>query len=238
MNYYRLGVFSNILFWFSFVLIAYFLLAAYDLLDFRYTQREWWDEIYNISSGLLGGALISFLFYFLVVFIPEQKKRHIIKTNLRKMYANVKRDILYQVIFASQKGGRADLSADSETVERLLMVDGFKNAFMSGREGDEGFYAFRNYIGDDVPEYREIILNLEVLSKQIDFVLHNYPITDVKVFDFFKRLEVFLMRLTKIGPGYEEEKVLSNFIWEIFGGWDWVEGDRGYDIIEKMIEDI
>ena len=46
------------------------------------------------------------------------------------------------------------------------------------------------------------------------------------------------MRLAKIGPGYDEEKVLSRFIWEIFGGWDWVEGDRGYDIIEKMIEDI
>jgi len=238
VNYYRFGFFLNIWFWFLLVLAAYLLLAAYDLLDLWYTQRDWWDKIYNISSALLGGALISFLFYFLVVFMPERKKRHIIKANLKKMYTSLKRDILYQVIFASQKGGRADLTTDSETVERLLTIDGFKNAFEGGREGDEGFYAFQNYIGDDVHEYREIIMSLEVLSKQIDFVLHNYPITDEKVFDFFKRLEVFLMRLTKIGPGYEEEKVLSRFIWEIFGGWNWAEGNRGYDIVEKMIEDI
>lgn len=48
----------------------------------------------------------------------------------------------------------------------------------------------------------------------------------------------FLIRFEKMGTGYDEEKVLSRFIWEIFAGWSYVEGDRGYDIIEKMIEEI
>ena len=184
------------------------------------------------------GGLISFLFYFLVIYIPEQKKRRIIKVNLRRLYADIKHDLLYQVIFASQKGGREDLSADSETVERLLTVDGFNAAFRGGSGAHEGFYAFCNYISSDVHEYREIIRNLQVLSKQIDYILHNYPLTDEKMFNFFKRLDVFLFRLEKIGLGYDEEKVLSGFIREIFGGFSLVEGYRGYDIIEKMIEDI
>lgn len=79
------GVFSKIWFWFPLIVIAYLILAGYDLLDMRYTRREWWDDFYSISSAFLVGGLISFFFYFLVVFIPEQKKRRIIKTNLRKM---------------------------------------------------------------------------------------------------------------------------------------------------------
>ena len=58
------------------------------------------------------------------------------------------------------------------------------------------------------------------------------------MFDFLKRLEMLLFRLERIGPGYDEEKVLSRFVWEIFGGFSWVEGYRGYDIVERMIEDI
>ena len=170
-----LRVLSNIWPWFLLIFIAYFALISYDLLDMHYAQLDWWDQLYNISSTFLIGGLISFLFYFLVVYIPEQKKRRIIRTNLRKLYADIKHDILYQVILASEKGGRTDLSADSETVARLLTVDGFKAAFKDGREGQEGFYAFRNYIGYDVPEYREIVINLQLLSKQIGVCPSQLP---------------------------------------------------------------
>ena len=232
------SIFSSVLFWFIFVSILFALLIAYDISNLHYTSHEWWEDIYSPSLGILIGSFTSFLFYFLVVFLPERKKRNIIKANFEKLYKNIKKDILYQIIFASQKGGRTDLSANSETLDSLMTIDGFRATFEGGREGNEGFYAFRNYIGDDVPEYREIILSLQVLSKQVDFILHNYPITSKEVFDFFKRLEIFLMRIEKIGPGYEEEKPLSRFIWEIYAGASWIEGNRGYDIIEKMIEEI
>ena len=87
----------------------------------------------------------------------------------------------------------------------------------------------------DADEFREIILNFQVLSKQIEFVLHNYAIDDPRVFDFFKRLEAFLFRMQYLKPGYDESKALCRFIWEIFAGFNFVDGYRGYDIIEKMI---
>jgi hypothetical protein len=184
------------------------------------------------------GGLISFLFYFLVVYIPESRKRRMIKANLRKWYSVLKKDILIQVLIASQKGGRGDLSTDGATVERLSRIDGFKAAFKGGREAHEGFYAFRNYMSEDTPEYREISLSFQILSRQIEYVLHHYSIDERELFDFFKRLEAHLLRLEKIGPGYHEEQELSRFIWEIFAGSCWVDGYRGYDIVEKMIEDI
>ena len=77
-----------------------------------------------------------------------------------------------------------------------------------------------------------------MLAKQIEFVLHNYEIEDQKLFNVFKGLELELLRLQHSQPGHDESKMLCRFIYEIFAGWDWVEGDRGYDILEKIISDI
>ena len=66
------------------------------------------------------------------------------------------------------------------------------------------FYAFQNQMKDDTPEFRQIVLNLEMLSKQVEFVLHNYSIGDQTAFDFFKRLELGLMQIRANGAGYDE----------------------------------
>ncbi len=233
-----LNLFSRVLFWFAITMMFYTSILSNNFLFLFYTEREWWGDFYHISSSFLTGGLVSFFFYFLVVYIPEQRKRQIIKDNLKQWYAEVKEDILYQVIFASREGGRTDLTPDSDTVEQLLTIDGFKDAFDGGREANEGIYAFLNRISEDVPEYQEIIWSLHVLSNQINYVLHNYPITDTNAFDFFKRLEVLLARLEHIGPGYDEANALARLIREIFAGFSVIEGNRGYDIVEKMIEDI
>lgn len=231
-------IFSTVWFWFLTNIFALAALLVIHFSNHKITTYDSWNDYYSITSSLLAGGAVSFLFYFLVVYLPERRKRNIIKSNLKAVYRRIKKDIAYQIISASQKGGRTDLEADTETVERLLTVAGFKAAFEGGSQRDEGFYAFRNYIGEDVPEYRSIILSLKMLAKQIEFILHNYPITEEEHFAFFKRLELFLLRIKEIGPGYEEEKVLSRFIWEIYGGWSSVNGDVGHDIIEKMIDDI
>ena len=69
---------------------------------------DWWPDFFAVASNLLLGALVSFLFYYLVVFIPERQKRCIIKANLKTVYRNVKEDILWEIIQASIKGGRKD----------------------------------------------------------------------------------------------------------------------------------
>ena len=191
-----------------------------------------------MATNIVAGGLVSFFFYWLVVYVPEQRKRHVINNSLRKMYRNVKQDILYQVIFASQKGGRHDLQADTATIDRLMTVEGFKAAFDGGHGADEGFYAFANQMSEDTPEFREILLSLELLAKQVEFVLHNYTIDDNHLFDFFKRLEVILLALRQSSPGYDESKPLCRFVYEMFSGFNSIEGYRGYDVIEQMIDDI
>lgn len=230
---------SSVRFWFVMnTLVLVVLLGIHFGISPSFKASWWWPDTFAIAVNLLTGGVISFLFYFLVVFLPERRKKSIIKSNLRKFYRNIKQDILWQVIFASIRGGRSDLTTSVQEVDRLMDIEHFKATFEGGKEANEGFYAFENQMSDDTHEFRAIILSLRVLSKQIEFVLHNYAIDDQKAFDFFKRLEAFLMRLQSTGPGYDESKALCQFIWEIFTGFNLIEGYRGYDPIEKMIEDI
>lgn len=205
---------------------------------FDHSSIKWWPDVFAIATNLLAGGLVSFLFYYLVVYLPESRKKSIIKSNLQKMYNNIKLDILWQIVHASMKGGRCDLTPDFDFVEGLMSPATFKKAFEGGSEGDEGFYAFQNQMSDETPEFQQIVQGLTMLSKQIEFALHNYSIEDQEVFDFFKRLELMLMSLRRNGAGYNESKPLCRFIWEVYAGWNWIDGDIGQDPIKKMIGDL
>lgn len=231
------ALFSSVTTWFVVNLIA---LAALLIANFAtaLSSMKWWTDVFAVGTNLLTGGLVSFLFYFLVVHLPAVRRKSIIKANLQRMYRNIKRDILWSVVHASIKGGRHDLSPDSETIDKLMSPEGFKNAFEDGQESDEGFYAFENEMQDDTPEFRQIVSKLQMLSKQIEFLLHNYSIESQDAFDFFKRLELLFMHLQTTGPGYDEVKPLCSFIWEVYAGWNFIEGDTGFDRIQKMISDL
>lgn len=214
------------------------LVLAIDFLDLNPTSYRIWDQFYSASTSVLGGVVGSIIIYLIVVHFPERKKRKITKKFFKKFYREIKEDILLEVISASINGGRKDLVADQSTIARLLTIEGFRETFKGGSEGNEGFYAFRNWISDDVAEYREIVLNLRLLARQIEYLLHNYPISDARIFSFFKRLENFLIKLEAVGPGYNEEKLLSRFIWEIYAGTNIIDGFIGYDVVERTIEEM
>jgi len=227
---------SSVMVWFALNVLVFVGLLTFHFLPI--SKPHWWADAFAVAANIIAGGLVSFFFYWLVVYVPEQRKRRVIKDSLLRMYRDIKQDILYQVVFASIKGGRDDLSADTETIARLMTPNGFKEAFQGGREANEGFYAFENQMDEDAPEFRSIMLNLEMLAKQIEFVLHNYTIDRNELFNFFKRLELLLLSLRRSSPGYDESKPLCRFVYELFAGWSIVEGYRGYDIIEKMINDV
>jgi hypothetical protein len=229
-------IFSSVPLWFTLNVLLFVGLLIFHFLPLA--KPNWWADAFAVTANIVAGGLVSFFFYWLVVHVPEQRKRSVIKNNLTRMYRDIKEDILYQVVFASRKGGRDDLQADPETIERLMQPNGFKAAFQGGREAYEGFYAFENQMSEDTPEFRAIIMYLEMLAKQIEFVLHNYTMDKKELFDFFKRLELMLLSLHQSTPGYDESKPLCRFVYEVFAGFSFVEGYRGYDIIEKMITDI
>lgn len=221
--------------WFTFNVVALTaVLAAHFALGL--SSIKWWPDVFAVSTNLLAGGLVSFLFYYLVVYLPETRNKSIIKSNLLKIYRGIKRDVLFSIIYASIKGGREDLDASFELVERLTLPSAFREAFQHGSEADEGFYAFESQMSSETPEFRAIVKNLSMLSQQVEFVLHNYTIEDQEVFDFFKRLQIILLDIKEKGAGYDESKPLCRFIWEMYAGWNLIQGDIGQDPIQKMID--
>ncbi len=234
-------VFTRVWFWFSIIIVGYVFIISveYKWFESPFRDQSSWDVFYAIVPQFLVGFIVSCFFYFLVVFVPERRKRNIIKTNLIGQYQRIKRGILSEVISASRNGGISDLQNDEPTIQKLLTIDGFKDVFLNNYENaNEGYYAFLNYIDDDCPELDEIFLNMQILNRHIIFVLQNFSISDQSVFDFFKGLESYLRRFETTGRTGEDRKVLSRFILEIFAGYSFVNPNRDYDIIEKMIKDI
>jgi hypothetical protein len=193
---------------------------------------------FNAALSIGTGGLVSFLFYYLVSERLERRRRKLLVGGVQGTYRNAKWNIALAVIHASQKGGRKDLSANSETIERALTPSGFKSLFMGGREGDEGYYAFENEMSSRTPEYDQIVFNLKIIARASERLTDNNAIDDRRTYDFFVRLSTMVERIERNGPGYDESKPLCAFIWEIFAGQNSIDGDLGYDPIERTMEGI
>lgn len=114
----------------------------------------------------------------------------------------------------------------------------FVRFFEEGMEADEGFYAFRNHIQANEKDFRAIIFKLGLIARQLEFLLNNLEIPDDAQFQALKRIEEWLVGLDVLHASYDEEKMLDNALWSIFGGWSMIDGYRGYDPIEKAIDGI
>src|SRR3954465_2437951 len=82
---------SSVRRWFFVNVIALCTLVA---VNFTFSLPKWWPDVFAVGTNLFAGGLVSFLFYFLVVHLPERRKESIIKANLLKMYRSIKGDIL------------------------------------------------------------------------------------------------------------------------------------------------
>lgn len=193
---------------------------------------------FNAALSIGTGGIVSFLFYYLVNERLARRRRNLLRGSVQGTYREAKRNIALAVIHASQKGGRTDLSADFETIEHALTIPGFKSLFKDGRESNEGYYAFQNEMSSRTPEYDEIVFNLKVIARAAERLIDRSAVEDRRTYEFFVRLSTLVERIERNGPGYDESKPLCRFIWEIFAGWNIIDGDVGYDPIERTIQNL
>ena len=63
-------------------------------------------------------------------------------------------------------------------------------------------------------------------------------IEDFEASEFFKRLSALIYSHKDATTEYDPVKQLSQFLWNVFAGWDWVSGYRQRDIVQDMIDSI
>lgn len=190
---------------------------------------------FNAALSIGTSGIVAFIFYYVVTERIERKRHKFARESALRTYQDAKHNIAIAIIHASQKGGRDDLAADSATIDQILSIAGFKALFEGGRFGHEGFYAFQNQMSDHTPEFDEIVFNLKIVERALDRLVDEIHFDNNEAYQFFVRLDAIMRRIEHNGTGYDESKLLCQFIWEIFGGWNPIQGSLDYDPIERAI---
>lgn len=190
--------------------------------------------VFNLSIGIL----VSLLFWFLLVGIPQANRRHIIKTNLQRQYLEFKRNVIQILIWS------ADSAVDTFKVEQLLDHSRFKAYFKDNES--ERWYAAMNGLQKNSLRLQELIAEIEIFSQEISYTLNNVEFEDHDAFVFFRHMQSYLFRfrdeyhfrLMTDGEKYDQVKALGRFVWEILARWSFAGGQAQEDVIQKTIDDI
>lgn len=185
--------------------------------------------IYAVSISIIA----AYIFYIFNICLPEQKRKNIIKHNFEEQYFYFKKACIY--IFLSALGK----SSNVRLREELCSLGEFKKYFKEEHSKDQDRWhkvwgeLNGHLLGD-------LLIELSILRDEVAFILNNTEINDKSVLSFFRLLSqrVYVFKARGINMEYEEKKALLRFLWELFTGWNFIEGYREEDIVEKMIQKI
>jgi hypothetical protein len=187
-----------------------------------------WNKIFY---DLAVGALVTLLFYLLVVRQPDYQRRQRLKRSLEKHYKTFREDCIQIML------GVADGIYSADFPETLMEQGKFRTYFEEEvAPGMSRFNEFQNKL--DEYNLRELLTRMEIFRDELTFVLNNTDIPKDKPFEFLKRLSAAIYAMKDVTLGYDESKPLARFLWSVFAGWDQITGYRKEDIVKKMIDAI
>ena len=183
----------------------------------------------TIAFNLAVGYLVSALFWLLVVFLPERSRQRLLRENLNRAYQHFKESVL-QILLWSSIG-----THDSLLPKELCDHRKFIEYFSAG--GSARWYAVLNGLQGSELRRHELVLELEVFSDEVAYVLNNVNIQDERVHRLFKVLKENIYRLnhSKVDT-YDYVKDLGRFLWEVFARWNFVDGQQEADVIQQTID--
>jgi hypothetical protein len=202
--------------------------TSHPFLEMIFNQFPTGNEIvFNLSVG----SAVTVLFYFLIVWYPDRRKRNILRNSLREHYQRFRLTTIQILLFCCNK------VYDSALPKKLNDPEEFKKYFSEDVTGTGGrMYDVMNNI--DEHYLQELRIELEMLRNELSYIISQVDISEPKILDFFKNLSQYVYRMEHLTLEYEDIKSLSNFLWQIFANFDIATGCSDEDIIEVMIEKI
>ncbi len=188
--------------------------------------ESWFYYENSIVFGMATGVFAGIVVWFFVVYIPEQRKRSILKLNMIYSYRRFKENILYIFLIATNE-------QNSESAEELCDPQKFEDFFQG-----EKWYKVHNFLNAREDYFRDLLAEIELLSREALYVRNNYNIPDESVHKFLGNLSNLSHDHENRNPhcDYDHKKTLMRFLWSIFGQWDIVNGPYEEDPIQRMID--
>ncbi len=207
-------------------------LAREALCDFKICLRayrpDYWNAIFNTMAS---GAVISLFFYWVLVELPQYRKRERLKRIFASQYRSFKLQCIDIFLVLSNS------TNDSETAVRLLEPDEFRKYFKQDAGDHQILWdRFLNGLNDYYLE--ALARKMEHLRDEFRFFLLAVESEDEKLIELLKRFtETTHYNVTR-SEDYDEVKSLSGYFWNIFAGWSFIDGYRSDDIVLEAIERI
>jgi hypothetical protein len=200
--------------------------AVAPVFHFTSAYPDAWNKvIYDLSLG----SIVSLFFYWLIVRLPEHRKRARIKRSFKTQYAAFKQDCIEIFLML------ADGSYESSVPETLLDQKSFRDYFKTPTgDGQDRWDRVANSLEG---YYLQLLLNrMEAFREEIVFVLNNVDIEADAAFEFAKNFSKAITSASILTPGYDN-KALLQFLWTVFTGWSFVDGYPKTDVVEDMIRE-
>lgn len=176
--------------------------------------------IFTLSSGFL----VSLIFWLLAIVLPQKEKRELWKAKLIDDY-NVFRKFSQKVVF------------------KALSIDNHQSLPMSGLEFKEflnqenRWNLFRSELQSDKQLRRQVIAEMEKLQSGFDYAFSIHDFESKESLQFFEDLKGQINWLKGIDDiEYEQDKYLSDFLYEVACWFTTATGQFNYDPIEARIK--
>lgn len=183
----------------------------------------------SVVNSLSIGFVVSSIFYFLVVYMPEYKRRMMVHEALKSQYTQFKLSCISTFLILSD-------SQEYKNREELLNLSEFRRYFkINNKHGENRWDAIANALQSNEFYLKEIIYHLRMLNEEIRYTRNVVNLNDPEVFDFLNRLSQSIVRMESTEREYDDIKSFCGFLWSIFTGWSWVEGYRESDLIKDML---
>lgn len=241
------------------LLFASIAFALYLMLDcqsilppqFRIVPELYKGITFNISSGYT----VSWIFYLIVVYLPQRRRKDRIKKNLDINFRIFKRRVIEQLLMALYGHFKVELLNQNN----LLEPSGFKRFFdhkvdknapknsdenekLSDEEWlseyDNRLHALLNKMKPQ--QLKEIKLEIKVFNANLLSTIESINIENKFVFDRCKNLHESFYRLEKsvpIHPG-SDSKVFMERLLNLFSRWQYVEGQVNDDPVKLLIQEM
>ena len=190
------------------------------------TDKQGYEGVVNSLSL---GFVVSSIFYFLVVYMPEYKKKKMVLNALKSQYKQFKLSCIDTFLILS-------CSQEYRNREELLVLSEFRRYFKNNnKKGENRWDAVANSIQSNEYYLKEIIYYLRMLNEEIRYTRNVINLNDPDVFIFLNRLSQEITRMESTEREYEDIKSFLRFLWPIFTGWSWSDGYQESDFIKDMI---
>lgn len=182
-----------------------------------------------IAYDLSVGFVVSAIFYWIVVYLPESNRKKIIHSGLKEQYDNFRRSCIsnFLILSSSQSYPHKDSLLDQEEFKRY-----FRN---NNEKGENRWDAVANGLQANEFYLREIIYELRMLNDEIRFIRSTLNIKDIEVYEFLGRLSREIVRMETTSQDHDDIKSFCRFLWEIFTGWSWASGYSKTNLIQDML---